>query len=192
MRVSREQAEKNHQAVINTASRLFRERGFDGIGLMELMEGAGLTKGGFYKQFASKEDLAAKAAQRSMEMAMERWSTFIKSNPDVPLEGVLACYLSMGHRDDKAEGCPLVALGADAARQGPDVRASFEAGVKDHLEILKGLMPAAEDGQADVKAMAALALMVGAVTLSRVFNDENLSREFLEAAAGQVRAIAAR
>ena len=192
MRVSREQAEKNHQVVINTASRLFRERGFDGIGLMELMEGAGLTKGGFYKQFASKEDLAAKAVKRSMEMARDRWSTFIATNPDAPLEGVLAFYLSMGHRDDKAEGCPIVALGADAARQGPDVKASFEAGVKDHLGILKGLMPTAEDGQADVKAMAVLALMVGAVTMSRVFNDENLSRDFLDAAAGQVRAIAAR
>lgn len=192
MRVSREQAEKNHQAVINTASRLFRERGFDGIGLMELMEGAGLTKGGFYKQFASKEDLAAKAAKRSMEMAMERWSKFIQTNPDAPLEGVMALYLSMGHRDDKAEGCPIVALGADAARQGSDVKACFEAGVRDHLGILKDLMPKAEGGQADAKAMAVLALMVGAVTLSRLVNDESLSRDFLDAATVQVRAIAAR
>ncbi len=75
MRVSRVQAEANREAVINAASRLFREHGFDGIGLKDLMRGAGLTQGGFYKQFDSKDDLAALASRRAMESATRRWSS---------------------------------------------------------------------------------------------------------------------
>ena len=74
MRVSRIQAAENRQTVIDVASRLFRERGFDGIGLKDLMEGAGLTQGAFYKQFASKEDLIAQASSRALESACRRWS----------------------------------------------------------------------------------------------------------------------
>ena len=74
MRVSRIQAAENRQTVINVASRLFREHGFDGIGLKDLMKGAGLTQGAFYKQFASKEDLAAQASRRALESATRRWS----------------------------------------------------------------------------------------------------------------------
>src|SRR5690242_20362597 len=97
MRVSRVQAEENRQTVINVASRLFRERGFDGIGLKDLMEGAGLTQGAFYKQFASKEDLAAQASKRALETASCRWSTAATANPEDPLGAVIAFYLSAGH-----------------------------------------------------------------------------------------------
>ncbi|MGO9431841.1 TetR/AcrR family transcriptional regulator, partial [Rhodoblastus sp.] len=121
MRVSRIQAAENREAVINVASRLFRERGFDGIGLKDLMKGAGLTQGAFYKQFASKEDLAAQASRRALESAFNRWSAATAAQPEDPLGAVMAFYLSMGHREEKMEGCPIVALGSDAARQGSDV-----------------------------------------------------------------------
>ena len=134
MRVSRIQAAENRQTVINVASRLFRERGFDGIGLKDLMEGAGLTQGAFYKQFASKEDLAAQASRRALESASRRWSAAVAANPKDPLGAVIAFYLSMEHREERMDGCPIVALGSDAARQGGDVKASFEAGIKAHLE----------------------------------------------------------
>ncbi len=88
MRVSRAQAEENRETVINVASNLFREHGFDGIGLKDLMKGAGLTQGGFYKQFASKDDLAAQASRRAMESATRRWSAAAGSaNPSRPLSG---------------------------------------------------------------------------------------------------------
>ena len=128
MRVSRIQAAENRQTVINVASRLFRERGFDGIGLKDLMEGAGLTQGAFYKQFESKEDLAAQASRRALESASQRWSAAIAENPDDPLGAVIAFYLSADHREEKLDGCPVVALGSDAARQGADVKAAFEDG----------------------------------------------------------------
>src|SRR5881397_3353998 len=136
MRVSRVQAEENRQKVIDVASRLFREHGFDGIGLKDLMEGAGLTHGAFYKQFASKDDLAAQASKRALESASRRWSAAAEANPKDPLGAVIAFYLSMGHREERMDGCPVVALGSDAARQSGDVKASFEAGIKNYLKML--------------------------------------------------------
>ncbi|MBV9983595.1 TetR/AcrR family transcriptional regulator [Bradyrhizobium sp.] len=191
MRVSRIQAEENRQNVINVASRLFRERGFDGIGLKDLMEGAGLTQGAFYKQFESKEDLAAQASRRALESASQRWSTAIAENPDDPFGAVIAFYLSAGHREEKLDGCPVVALGSDAARQGREVKAAFEAGIKEYLEILGRLIAETDTESASCKAMAVLSTMVGALTLSRAVNDPDLARAILDAAVEQVREAAA-
>ena len=95
------------------------------------------------------------------------------------------------HREEKMDGCPIVALGSDAARQGPDVKAAFEAGIKAHLEVL-GRFIAETDGEASSgKAMAILSTMVGAVTLSRVVNDPDLAQALLDAAVEQVRDAAA-
>jgi TetR/AcrR family transcriptional repressor of nem operon len=187
MRVSRVQAAENRQTVINVASRLFRERGFDGIGLKDLMEGAGLTQGAFYKQFASKEDLAVEASRRALESASARWSDAAAQSPDDPLNAVIAFYLSGDHREEKMDGCPIVALGSDAARQGPDVKAAFEAGVKAYLEVLSRFIAEAGGEGSSRKAMAILSTMVGAVTLSRVVNDPDLAQALLDSAAEQVR-----
>ena len=186
MRVSRVQAAENRQTVINVASRLFRKRGFDGIGLKDLMKGAGLTQGAFYKQFASKEDLAAQASRRALESASRRWSAAAASNPQDPLGAVIAFYLSPEHREERMDGCPIVALGSDAARQGSDVKASFEAGIREYLELLGHWVGGADAEEARGKAMAILSAMVGAVVLSRAVNDERLSNQFLQAAAENV------
>jgi TetR/AcrR family transcriptional repressor of nem operon len=183
MRVSRVQAEENRQTVIDVASRLFREHGFDGIGLKDLMKGAGLTQGGFYKQFASKDDLAAQASRRALESASRRWSDAAAANPEDPLAAVVAFYLSMGHRGERMDGCPVVALGADAARQSADVKASFEAGIREYLELLGRWVDEADGEEPSRKAMAILSTMVGALVLARAVNDEWLSKQFLEAAA---------
>ena len=187
MRVTRTQAAENRQAVINVASRLFRERGFDGIGLKDLMKGAGLTQGAFYKQFASKDDLAAQASRRAMESATHRWLAATAANPENPLDAVISFYLSMDHREERMDGCPVVALGSDAARQGTDVKASFEAGIKEYLEMLRSWVGEADGDEAGGKAMAILSTMVGAVLLSRVVNDPGLAQAFLDAATYQVR-----
>ena len=188
MRVSRIQAEKNRQIVIDVASRLFREHGFDGIGLKDLMESAGLTQGAFYKQFASKDDLAAQASRRALESASRRWSDAVAANPEDPLGAVIAFYLSPEHREEMMDGCPLVALGADAARQGDDVKASFEAGIKAHLEVLGRMVEQMDGKESKGKAMAILSTMAGALLLSRAVNDEDLSKRFLQAAAESVMA----
>jgi TetR/AcrR family transcriptional regulator, transcriptional repressor for nem operon len=185
--VSRIQAAENRQTVINVASRLFRERGFDGIGLKDLMKGAGLTQGAFYKQFASKDDLAAQASRRALESASSRWSAAAAANPKDPLGAVMAFYLSPEHREERMDGCPIVALGSDAARQGSDVRASFEAGVKAYLDVLSRMVAEPDGRPSKGKAMAILSTMVGALTLSRVVNDPDLAQALLDAAIEQVR-----
>ena len=191
MRVSRIQAAENRETVINVASRLFRERGFDGIGLKDLMEAAGLTQGGFYKQFASKEDLVAQASRRALESATLRWSAATAENPEDPLGAVIAFYLSADHREEKMDGCPVVALGADAARQGSDVKASFEAGIKAYLELLERLIAEPDGEGPNGKAMVILSTMVGALTLSRVVNDPGLAQAFLDRAVEHLRETAA-
>jgi len=188
MRVSRMQAAENRETVIEVASRLFREHGFDGIGLKDLMKGAGLTQGAFYKQFASKEDLAAQASRRALESATRRWSDAVAANPDDPLGAVITFYLSPEHREGRMDGCPLVALGSDAARQGSDVKASFEAGINAHLEFLSRLIAETDGGEhPNAKGLAVLSTMVGSLMLSRVVNDPNLAQAFLDAAAEHVR-----
>jgi TetR/AcrR family transcriptional repressor of nem operon len=182
MRVSRTRAAENRQTVITVASRLFREHGFDGIGLKDLMKGAGLTQGAFYKQFESKGDLAAQASRRALESAFHRWSAAAAANPQDPLGAVIEFYLSMAHRAERMDGCPIVALGSDAARQGADVKASFEAGIKEHLEMLGSWVGEADGEESGGKALAILSTMVGAVLLSRAVNDEQLAKRFLQAA----------
>jgi TetR/AcrR family transcriptional repressor of nem operon len=186
MRVSRVQAEENRQAVIEAASRLFRQHGFDGIGLKDLMAGAGMTQGAFYKQFDSKDDLVAQASRRALESALERWSAAAASSPDDPLSAVIDFYLSMDHCAERAAGCAVVALGSDAARQGPAVKAAFEAGIRQHLAKLAAWIGADADGDPDNRAMAMLAAMVGAVLIARAVNDQDLSQQFLRAAADSV------
>jgi TetR/AcrR family transcriptional regulator, transcriptional repressor for nem operon len=191
MRVSRDQAEKNRQTVINVASQLFREHGFDGIGLKDLMEAAGLTQGAFYKQFASKDDLAAQASKRALESISGQWSAAIESNPEDPLGAVVAHYLSMGHREQRGAGCPLPALAADAARQGADVKASFEAGIRKYLVTLKGWVGGASGEDSTDRAMATLSTMVGALMLSRAVNNKRLAKRLLQAAAKSVMGLSA-
>ena len=186
MRVSRVQAAENRETVISAASRLFRKHGFDGIGLKDLMEAASLTQGAFYKQFASKEDLTAHASRRAFESVSRRWSDAAAEHSNDPLGAVVAFYLSDGHRDERMDGCPIVALGSDAARQGSDVKKSFETGIKAHLEILSRLISDTAGEQPNGKAMAILSTMVGALTLSRIVNDRDLAQGILEAAAKQI------
>lgn len=186
MRVSRRQAEENRQTVIDVASRLFRQHGFDGIGLKDLMENAGLTQGAFYKQFTSKNDLAAQASRRALENAFGRWSAAAAANPQDPLAAVVAFYLSHAHRSERMDGCPVVALGSDAARQGVEVKACFEAGIREYLDLVGRWLDGTDGEEAEGKAMALLSTMVGAVLLARAVNDEQLANRILKSAADSV------
>jgi TetR/AcrR family transcriptional repressor of nem operon len=190
MRVTRAQAAENHQKVIDVASQLFKEHGFDGIGLTDLMKAAGLTHGGFYKQFESKEDLVGAACARAIDNGLERWRNAASADAEAPLQALVKFYLSAQHRDAIAEGCPVAALASDASRHSDAVREKFEAGIKGHLDILDRLASPAEGEQQRDKSMATLSTMVGALLLSRVVKDEALSRRFLAAAASELVASA--
>src|SRR5213593_477266 len=111
MKVSRERAAQNRERILDAAARLFRERGFEGIGVADLMKTAGLTHGGFYGHFSSKEDLMAQACARALARSLEAWSKRAERIPDDPLLSIAGGYLSSKHRDDPGAGCVLAALG---------------------------------------------------------------------------------
>src|SRR5882724_763051 len=130
MKVSREQATENRERVIAAAAKLFRERGFEGVAVADVMKSAGLTHGGFYGQFASKEDLAAEACARSIEDTVSHWDKLVARAADNPLSALTASYLSTRHRDNPGKGCLLAALGPEAARRNPIIRRTVTEGLR--------------------------------------------------------------
>ena len=182
MRVNRTQAEENRQAVIDAASRLFRERGFDGIGLAELMGAAGLTHGAFYKQFKNKDDLIAQACDRALETGADGWRRAATEAGEGAYAALVRRYLTPGHRGRVGAGCIFASLGPDAARHGPDLPRHFEAGVKTFVDILDGAMRKAKPDTQPDDALAAFATMVGALMLSRAVEDDAYARHILAAA----------
>ena len=181
MRVSREKFTETRQRILDAAARLFREKGFDGVGLGDIMKAAGLTHGGFYGHFGSKEDLEAQALSLALARSVTDWSQLIDSAAARPLSALAGQYLSSHHRDNLGEGCPLAALGADAAREGERVRSAFTAGLKSSLALLSNVVPGRSKAQRRRKVIATLAEMVGAIILSRAVNDPALSDEILAA-----------
>lgn len=182
MRVSKEQAAENRRRVVEVASALFRERGFNGIGVADLMKEAGLTHGGFYGQFASKEDLAAEACAHAMEVAAERWRVTAETKGDDALPALLDSYLSPRHCNHSAAGCPIAALGIDVARQGGVARSAFTRGLRPFLDGLSRLVPGRSAEAKRKAALTTLSGMVGALILARAVDDPALSEEILEAA----------
>lgn len=174
MKVTKAQAQANRALIVETASRLFRERGFDGIGVADLMAAAGFTHGGFYKQFGSKADLMAESAACGMAQ-----TSALSEGLDAPT--FVRHYLSREHRDGRATGCTMAALGGDAARQPEQVRAAFAEGVERLVASLSA--PQEGDGAcalARARLLDALAHAVGALILSRACPDDSpLADEFL-------------
>jgi TetR/AcrR family transcriptional repressor of nem operon len=173
MRVTREKAAENRERIIASAARLFREKGFDGVGVDAIMEDAGLTHGGFYRHFRSKEDLAAEAVARCFAVNTEG------QKPHDSLCDLVSAYLSPAHRDDPGGGCVLAALGGDIARQGPKVRRRMTDYVRQSIERLAGRRAGAARRR---RAIATLSGLVGGLVLARAVDDPALSDEILAAA----------
>ena len=179
MKVTKAQAQTNRAHIVETASALFRERGYDGVGIADLMAAAGFTHGGFYKHFDSKADLMAEAA--TCDFAK---TAAITEGLDVM--AFVRHYLSRKHRDAPGEGCTVAALCGDAARQSESIKTVFETGVESLLAILKRQdgAPAAgaPDDGARTKRIDVVAQMIGAIVLSRACPDDSpLVDEILDA-----------
>ncbi|MDB5447013.1 MAG: TetR family transcriptional regulator [Phenylobacterium sp.] len=172
MKVSRQKVSENRQKILKAASRLFRERGFDGVTVAEIMKAAGLTHGGFYGYFKSKEDLIANALQDALSDA---------PGPSDELAAYAAEYLAPKHRDDLAGGCPTAGLAAESLRQTPEARAALTAGLRRQIERLSRAAPGADPAARRRAAIGSWAAMVGALVLSRVSDDRQLSDELLSA-----------
>ncbi|WP_262120243.1 TetR/AcrR family transcriptional regulator [Serratia ficaria] len=172
MKVSKEQVRENRARIVEAASVLFRERGYDGVGIAELMSAAGLTHGGFYKHFASKADLLSEAMSCGFRRSAE-------SSLGVEREKFIADYLSRQHRDAMGKGCVMSALGTDTARQSESIKATFSAGIERQLSLLADENGAGSATRADL--IDTLAHLVGALVLSRACPDDStLADEILD------------
>jgi TetR/AcrR family transcriptional regulator, transcriptional repressor for nem operon len=176
MRVSREKAQESREQVIGMAARLFRERGFDGIGVSDIMKAAGMTHGGFYRHFASKDELAVKATERAIADTKAVIVEELSKTPQDPLRVLIERYVSSVHRDDPGTGCILPALAADAARRDdPALRQAFTSNIQEYLNQLESLLTARPAATGARSPAAVLSEIVGAIILSRVITDEGLA-----------------
>ena len=179
MRVSKEQAETNRTSLLHAASRLFREKGIDGVGVAEVAKEAGLTHGALYAHFPSKDALVAEAfsdgiAHRLVAMRGRKWT----------FERYLEAMFSTEQRDNLADGCPMTASASEIARQGDAVAASFAQAFEETVEVLErsivGEIPASQKRHL---AISALAAQIGAMAVARAVAkvDSALSKEVLRA-----------
>jgi TetR/AcrR family transcriptional repressor of nem operon len=190
MKVSREQAAASRERILDAGTRLFRERGFDGIGVADLMREAGLTHGGFYGHFASKEELMAKACERALAKSAAKWEALHARDGHEALAAMADSYLSTRHRDNPGAGCIVAAVGEEAARHGPPVRHAFTLGVRSLIDILGRVMPGRTRAARRDQALATFASMVGAMVLARAVDDPKLSVQILKVVRDSIEAAA--
>lgn len=180
MRRSREHAAETRRRAVAAAAALYRERGLDAVSVHDVMGAIGMTAGGFYRHFDSKDALAVEACSRAFDEAFRAREAAAAASGEDPLAAFVGRYLSRAHRDAPARGCPVPALLSSAPRQSAAVRRVFTDAIQRILAALDQLSPgAARDAQ-----LAAVAGLVGALALSRAVDDEELSRRLLHEARG--------
>ncbi|MCS3431487.1 TetR/AcrR family transcriptional regulator [Klebsiella sp. BIGb0407] len=179
-RVSKEQSDINRNSIIAISSQLFRERGLDGVSLKDIMSAAGLTHGGFYGHFSSKDELEALACEQAFENSR---AVFAEQVPG-DFSQLVERYLSPDHRDRPASGCTVAALATDIQRKGQDkpVYKTYISGVKDMAEHIKNIQDSSSDSAMTDKHLMQFALMAGALMLSRATRGDDISERFLTAA----------
>src|SRR5260370_28404121 len=184
MRKSKQEAAETRQRIVKAAAAEFRQNGIGGTSLSELMAAAGLTHGGFYRHFDSKDQIFAEACAAATESAIATF--FSNKSPQSGLKARVAKYLSPAHRDDPSAGCPLAALGSEIARCDGKTRAAATQAFLALVDII-----AAESGKtrpevARGRALVTAATMIGALTMSRIVTDSELSPGILREAATQL------
>lgn len=185
-RVSRKQADLNREIIVEAATRLFRERGLHGISVIDVMAAAGLTHGGFYGHFESREALAQEASGRAFKQSTDRWKAWIAANedPNAARQALIQPYLSAASRDNPGDSCPVVAFAGDMCHEAADsgLRQTFMEGLGALLDTLAPLMNTGDDARDRQQALVQYSLMVGALTLARATRGDPVSDEILEAA----------
>ena len=177
---------EHHEEIVSVAASRFREDGVDRVGVADLMRDAGLTHGGFYRHFESRDHLVAEAVERALHDGGQAMAAVAES-PRNPLAAVIDAYLSVAHRDNLATSCAVTTLAGDVARSNPRARAAYTNQVGVYIDMLMRLLPATTDPRR-ATAITALSTLVGAVSMARAVNDEGLSREILASAAAELKA----
>jgi TetR/AcrR family transcriptional regulator, transcriptional repressor for nem operon len=182
MRYSREHKLETHARIVRKASVRLREKGAHGIGVADLMKDAGLTHGGFYAHFDSREALLIEAFSHAMDRGTERWRKLAETTPlEQRLKAIVEAYLTPEHRDDPGHGCAIPTLGAEVARESPKTRKAFSARLEQMIDMLAAQIPGVPHKVARKQAMATLSTMMGTLVMSRIAGSGEFSDEILAA-----------
>src|SRR6266850_3556861 len=182
MRYSKEHKLETHARIVKKASVRLREKGAHGVGVADLMKEAGLTHGGFYAHFDSREALVIEAFADAMDRSIAHWRKKAEQTPiDKRLAAIVDSYLTPTHRDDPGHGCAIPALSAEIARESPKTRKAFAAKLEQMVEMLAAQIPDVPRKTARKQAMASLATMMGTLVLARVAGSGEFSGDILEA-----------
>jgi TetR/AcrR family transcriptional regulator, transcriptional repressor for nem operon len=181
MRYSREHKQETHAKIVKKAAVLLREKGAHGIGVADLMKEAGLTHGGFYAHFDSREALVIEAFAYAMDRSTERWRKIAEQTPpDKRLATIIQSYLTPVHRDDPGHGCAVPALGAEIARESPKTRKAFAAKLEQMVDMMTDQVSGVPRKAARKQAVATLATMMGTLVLARIAGNGEFSDEILD------------
>jgi TetR/AcrR family transcriptional repressor of nem operon len=186
MRHSKAEKARTHKRIVAIASKRLREEGLAGIGIADLMEEAGLTVGGFYKHFNSRDALVAEAVGSALDLWKRQVEAATSGGPPVTYESLVDEYLSEAHRDHPGKGCPVSALAGELARTDKRTRALVSKKIRENIELLATLIRnRKETDRASARSQAVLTYcaLVGAIGMARAISDEELSREILKTAA---------
>lgn len=182
MRYSKEHKQETHERIVKRAAVRLREKGAHGIGVADLMKEAGLTHGGFYAHFDSREALVIEAMEHIMQRSTERWRKLgEQAPPEKRLATIIDSYLNSAHRDDPGHGCAIPTLGAEIARESPKTRRAFAAKLEQMIDMLASLIPDLPPKAARKQAMATISTMMGALVMARIAGNGEFSDEILAA-----------
>ena len=188
---SQENKADSHDRIVRTAAARFRELGVDGLGVADLMKEAGLTHGGFYRHFASRDVLVAEAVERALHDGAQGAFDAVAASK-LPKRALLFAlidwYLGSTHRDALATSCAVTSLAADVARSGARPRAAYTRQVEAYLALFAQLIDVEPPKLARSRAVATWATLVGALSMARAVDDEKLSHEILKTAADELKA----
>ncbi|WP_047532666.1 TetR/AcrR family transcriptional regulator [Methylotenera sp. N17] len=173
--------EITHMRIVETAARAIRRSGYDGTGVADIMKEAGLTHGGFYAHFASRDAMLAEAADKAGEETVAIAEHIFANVPeDQALQALMHAYLSNEHMGNIEKGCSFAALGSEMPRQAPEVRKASTCRIKEMIGLIKNKL--ADESNPYEKALVMMSTMVGALLLSRAVDDNTLSEDFRQAA----------
>jgi TetR/AcrR family transcriptional regulator, transcriptional repressor for nem operon len=179
MGYSKAQKQETHKRIVAIASKRFREKGLAGFGIAELMKEAGLTVGGFYKHFDSRDELVAEAISAAFGVWQRQKEAADAEGQSLPFEKLIDDYLSDVHRRNPGVGCAFCALAPEIARSDRRARALTSEQVRKDLELLVGLLPGKDKRAARSRAILTFSALVGAMSLARAVSDDELSHEIL-------------
>ena len=187
MRKSKQAAAETRHRIVKAAAAKFRQNGIGGTGLSDLMAAAGLTHGGFYRHFDSKDQVVAEACTAAAETLVEQLAASAsRKSPQRGLKMIVESYLSAAHRDEPANGCPLAALGSEMARGDERTRAAATQAFLKLVDVIAAQSGKTRPDVARRRALVAAATMIGALTMSRMVTDSELSAGILREAKKQL------